>query len=411
MRPRHARRGPPLEAVPTGAHASNGPLPDTTGESTLDAADGGPVFATPNMLEKSANATLRRHRPLAPSDPTRSGWGVVRDDLGSSTWGGVNTASHGDGGPGRGWPTVTGAMGVAVGCAVAGAASFGLASAFQERAAKAVPREPSLHPRLLVRLLRKRLWLAGMVTLGAGLTCQLVALAFGPVALVQPLGVTSALFGALFATAMARRRLDRAVVLGAVACAGGLALVLGLARPTGGAHELDPRGVLPLAVAFVLAILAALLGSTMWRGEARVLALAVAAGICYGVTAGLLKIVATQVADGGLGAPFAHWALYAACVTGPPGFLLSQNAFQQGRMVAPALAVITTVDPVVAVAVGVGWLGERVTTTPTALAGELVGAAAIVVGVVLLARQGERLRRADGETGVLTGGGARRAAS
>jgi EamA domain-containing membrane protein RarD len=63
--------------------------------------------------------------------------------------------------------------------------------------------------------------------------------------------------------------------------------------------------------------------------------------------------------------------------------------------VALALAVITTVDPLVAIAVGVGWLGERVTTTPTALAGEVVGAVTIAVGVAVLAWHGERLRDTD----------------
>lgn len=282
------------------------------------------------------------------------------------------------------------AIPVAVACAVAGAASFGLAGAAQERAAKTVPEEQALHPRLLVRLARKRMWLAGTVALGAGLTLQIVALAFGPVILVQPLGVTSTLFGALFAAAMARRRLDHLVVVGAFACAGGLALFLLLARPASGAGESDPHDVFPLAALFVLLVLAALAVSKTWSGEVRVLALALAAGICYGCTAGLLKVIVAQVRVGGLVAPFGHWAIYAACVTGPPGFLLSQNAFQQGRQVALALAVLTTVDPLAAIAVGVSWLGERVTTTPLALAGQAVGAVAIAAGVAVLASRGER---------------------
>jgi drug/metabolite transporter (DMT)-like permease len=275
-----------------------------------------------------------------------------------------------------------------VGCAVAGAASFGLASAAQERATKAVPDERALHPRLLVRLVRQPMWLAGTVALGAGLTLQIVALVFGPLVLVQPIGVTSALFGAVFATAMARLRLARTVVAGAIACAGGLALLLVAARPSGSAAESDPRDVLPLAAVLLLVVLLALGVAAVRGGEARVLALALAAGICYGVTAGLLKVITAQVRAGGPAEPFAHWSVYAVCITGPPGFLLSQNAFQQGRLVSTALAVITTVDPLVAIAVGVGWLGERVTTTPGALAGVVVGAVAIVGGVAVLARYG-----------------------
>jgi hypothetical protein len=48
------------------------------------------------------------------------------------------------------------------------------------------------------------------------------------------------------------------------------------------------------------------------------------------------------------------------------------------------------VDPLVAVAVGVCWLGERVGATPAALAGELLAAAVVVGGIVVVVRAGER---------------------
>ena len=271
---------------------------------------------------------------------------------------------------------------VAVACGTAGAASYGLAGVAQQRAAKAVPTDRTVDPRLLVRLVRKPLWLAGTIALGCGLVLQIVALAFGPLVLVQPLGVTSAVW------ATVGRRWDGVVVAAAVAAAGGLALFLLVARPVSTTSELDPHGVAPLAVVFgVLVVVAA-----GYRGRTKAIAFAAAAGICYGVTAGLLKVVTAEVRAGGFGAPFGHWAVYVACLTGPPGLLLSQHAFQYGRLVSSALAVITTVDPLVAIAVGVGWLGERVSTTPVALAGEAVGAVAIVVGVAVLLRHGEHVR-------------------
>ncbi|TCO60535.1 DMT family transporter [Actinocrispum wychmicini] len=291
--------------------------------------------------------------------------------------------------------TETGAMLVAVCCAIAGAASFGLAGVAQQRAAKEVRTGRTLHPGLLLRLVRKPMWLVGLVSLGVGFVSQAIALAFGPLALVQPLGVTSALFGAGFAAWMTRRRVDRTVALGAFACVGGLSVFLLVAQPSGQVTEFDVRDAAPLALVFGPVVVAAVLAATRFTGEVRALALALAAGVCYGVTAGLLKAVAVQIRFGGVGEPFQHWALLVACVTGPPGFLLSQNAFQQGRQVAVALAVITTVDPLVAVVVGVGWLGETVAATPAALIGEAFGAVAVVVGVAVLTRRGN----------VVTGGG------
>jgi drug/metabolite transporter (DMT)-like permease len=73
------------------------------------------------------------------------------------------------------------------------------------------------------------------------------------------------------------------------------------------------------------------------------------------------------------------------------GFLLSQNTFQQGRLVSPAVAVITSADPVVGVLVGVSWLGERIDTSPAHLAGAAIGAAVVVAGIALISARGSYL--------------------
>jgi drug/metabolite transporter (DMT)-like permease len=112
-----------------------------------------------------------------------------------------------------------------------------------------------------------------------------------------------------------------------------------------------------------------------------------ATGVLYGVTAGLMKVVVGQFREG-YGEPFGHLALYVVCVVGPMGFLLSQNTFQQGRLVSPAVAVITSVDPVIAVLIGVGWLGEELDTSPAALAGECAAALVVIAGIILITLRG-----------------------
>lgn len=282
---------------------------------------------------------------------------------------------------------------VAVPAAVVGAASFGLASVLQHRATKLVAKSRTLDPRLLVRLARRPVWVLSIGTVIAGLALQVVALAFGPIVLVQPLLVTGVLFGAVFSALLAHRRVDRMIVLGALACVAGLAAFLLLARPSGGTGTIeDGADVLPLALALGALVLVALIVAGRFGGPPRVLALATATGVLYGVTAGLIKVVTAQIRTGGVIEPFHHPVLYVVCVVGPVGFLLSQNTFQQGALVAPALAVITVVDPVVGIAVGVGWLGEQVVTTPAVLAGEAVAGAVAIAGIVVLAHRGTVLR-------------------
>jgi hypothetical protein len=57
------------------------------------------------------------------------------------------------------------------------------------------------------------------------------------------------------------------------------------------------------------------------------------------------------------------------------------------------MAVITTVDPLVGVAIGVSWFGEQVVVTPAVVAGEAVGAVVLIGGIALLTERGERLRQ------------------
>jgi drug/metabolite transporter (DMT)-like permease len=284
---------------------------------------------------------------------------------------------------------------VAVPAAVAGAASFGLASAIQQRATKEVPTTGTLDPRLLLELVRRPVWVLGIVTVIVGLSLQLVALAYGPLVLVQPLLVTGVLFGALFSALLARRRLDRLVVLGALGSVAGLASFLVLAQPTGNSTEFADEGwgLLPLALALGLTVLGCLVVAARFSGAIQVAALAAATGVLYGVTAGLMKVVTGQFRSGGFSEPFTHPVLYVVCVVGPMGFLLSQNTFQKGTLIAPALAIITIVDPLVGVAIGVSWLGEQVNTSPATLAGELISVAVIIGSVALLAHRSTQLRQ------------------
>lgn len=281
---------------------------------------------------------------------------------------------------------------VAVPAAILGSASMGMASAAQAKASKLVPTRRTLHPILLLHLVRQPLWLIGMGATVAGLALQVVALGWGPLMLVQPLLVTALPFASLFAALLIRRSPDRVIVAGTFICVLGLSALLVLARPTGGLDHLIPSAPLgKLGIGLGVVAVGGLVWSSLVGGAGRVLGLALTTGVFYGVTAGLMKVVAGELRHG-LSVPFGHWTLYAVCVIGPVGFLLSQNAFQQGALISPALAVITTVDPLVGVAIGVWWLGESAASSPAVLAGEVVATLVIVGGIWVLAQRGEYLR-------------------
>lgn len=274
---------------------------------------------------------------------------------------------------------------IAIPAAVGSAFCFGLTGALQHVAAMRVRPRAALRPGLLLDLGRQPIWLVSLVANIAGSGLQLLALATGPLVLVQPLLVSGLLFAVLIRSLLADRLPPGYVVLGASLCAAGLAVFLLLARPSGGVEWLTLGAALPLA-AGLAAMLAICLGiASHYPGRPRTFALAAGAGVLYGVTAGLAKLCLGRLADGGLGALLVSWPLYAVAVLGPTGFLLNQNAYQAKGAMAPALAVITVTDPLVGIGVGVLWLDEDLHTGIGPVFGQVLALGALVAGVWLLA--------------------------
>lgn len=284
---------------------------------------------------------------------------------------------------------------VAVGApvALAAAASFGISSILQYRATHQVPREPVGRPKLLLDLAHQRNWRWSVVLAVLAFALQVLALKLIPLILVQPLLVTGLLWYVLLSAALEHRRPDPVILVGSLLCLGGLSGFLLLAQPSPNAGRgLDSlRAALPLGIG-IGAALAACLGAAAAVGRRwRALPLALATGILYGTTAGLVSSLSAYF-SGGLGAVLAHWQTYAIVVCAPVGVLLSQNAYQAGRLGSPALAIMTVTDPLVAIAIGLVWLSERVAHDTAHIAGEAVSLVVLVAAVFLLARRAPHVR-------------------
>ncbi|GAA3083327.1 hypothetical protein GCM10010464_54220 [Pseudonocardia yunnanensis] len=156
--------------------------------------------------------------------------------------------------------------------------------------------------------------------------------------------------------------------------------------------ELDLPASLPLTIPLPVVLLGCLVYAASVRHPSRVLALALGIGVLYVVTAGLMKVVTGQLRLG-LDELFLHPVVYIVAVIGSIGFLLSQNAFRQGQLVSPAVAMITSTDPVVGVLIGVGWLGEQLDSSPALLAGQCHAALVVIGSIAVITARGSLLLR------------------
>jgi drug/metabolite transporter (DMT)-like permease len=221
-----------------------------------------------------------------------------------------------------------------------------------------------------------------------GFALQVLALKYGPLALVEPLLACGLIFAVLINSYL-RKRFDPILLAGVVCTAAGIAGFLIISNPSAGRTTVGFFTVLPLAagLAAALAGCLALAGRTTLY---RPLALALACGICYGVSAFLVKLVISDV-NAGIGALLTDWPIYALAIVGPLGFLLNENAFQSGTLIAPVLSIITVCDPVVSVALGWLWLGERLSSTPAGIAGEVITLLLMAAGIVIIAHRAQHL--------------------
>ena len=280
---------------------------------------------------------------------------------------------------------------IAVPAAVFGALSFGMSSNLQYRATHQVPKRAAGDPTLLADLMHTRMWRLSIVLALTGFGLQVLALRFGPVMLVQPLLVCGLLFYVLLTPVLAGHRPDGVRIGGALLTLAGLVAFLLVARPTdAGGRDLEPATILPLAIGLAVLLTACLVASYSVARRWRPLPLALATGICYGVTAGLVRSLSDRFADG-FPELLYHWQLYAICVLGPFGVLLNQNTFQAGRLGSPALAIITTVDPLISIGVGLLWLDGTIAVGVAEIVGEILALAVMALGIAVLATRAPHL--------------------
>lgn len=269
---------------------------------------------------------------------------------------------------------------IAVLAGLAAGACFAVSGLLQQQVASRRPADESMSLRLILDLARRRQWLAGLGLAVLSYALQALALAFGPLAVVQPLLVTELLFAIPISARIRGRRIGPREWAGALAVTAGLAVAIASANPHGGTPLARARDwVIVLAVVAVVTVGAVVAGQRR-EGTARAALFGGAAAVTLGAEAALLQAT-TRVFEGGLAHGFSSWEPYVMAVASISGLVLVQSAYQAGPL-AVSLPVVDTLEPTVAVAIAVTIFGEQVSLSAGALAMTAVGIALLVAGIV-----------------------------
>lgn len=241
--------------------------------------------------------------------------------------------------------------------------------------------------------LRRPGWWAAVALNGSGGLLHVVALAYGPLSLVQPLGALTIVFALPMAALFVGRRAGATAWRGAIMATVGLAGLLSLVGAAD-AQSLSTAERVTVALVTAAAVVSLMIaGRAAHRHPAvRAMILATASGIAFGMSSVFTKTVAVDWADGVSVSDVPSLAVIAVLATA--GMLLSQASYRGAGLAAP-LATLTVVNPVVAAAVGITMFGEtfRYGTTGTVLA--LSSGVVAAGGLILLTT--ERLRTAQAQ--------------
>ncbi len=275
---------------------------------------------------------------------------------------------------------------VAVVTALAAAFVLGVSAVADQRSTKRVESRKPLSPRILADLVRQPLWLTAVAANVVGFALQVVALSFGSLAIVQPILVLDLMFAVLISWNLRQRanapQPNGKLIFGGVgATTIGLVGFLAIGQPSPGVTQARLDMLAPLAIGYVVVVGGCLIVANR-NQDLRPLALALGCGVSYGVAAFVIKLLTSEFGHG-LAPVFTNWPIYVFAVVGPAGFILNQNALQQGALLAPVQAIISVADPVLSIALGIAWLDVRLRSSPASIAGEIVSFLVLTVGITI----------------------------
>ncbi|MGQ4388482.1 DMT family transporter [Streptomyces sp. SAS_270] len=229
--------------------------------------------------------------------------------------------------------------------------------------------------------LRRPSWWAAVALNGLGGLLHVVALAYGPLSLVQPLGALTIVFALPMAALFVGRKAGATAWRGAIMATVGLAGLLSLVGTADARSLSDPQRVLLAVVSGGAVVALMVAGRAAHRHPAvRSVLLAVASGIAFGMSSVFTKTVAVDWTNHVTFSDLPSLGVIGVLATA--GMLLSQASYRGGGLAAP-LATLTVVNPMMAAAVGITMFGEtfRYGATGTMLA---LGCGVVAAGGLIL---------------------------
>jgi drug/metabolite transporter (DMT)-like permease len=247
--------------------------------------------------------------------------------------------------------------------AILAAIFFALAATLWQKATLSLDEVSFKRPKSFLLLLANWVWLLGLVSQGVAVVLQGAALDRGPLALVQPLLVTTIIFALPLGYFLTGQQITRRQVIGALAIVAGLALFGIYGDPAEGVDNIPNSQWFATFVILGALCWGLLLFANRGGPTATAAVYGTVAGVLYGISATLMNSVVADLHTEGWDV-LTNWQLYALGATGIGGFLVQQLSLSTGRLAA-SVATVSVTNPVISVILGALLFQERLDSDPT----------------------------------------------
>lgn len=284
---------------------------------------------------------------------------------------------------------------LAIVLAVLAAVALAFGAQFQNQAVstsreKHVQPKVSLSIRELVNLLIKPRWVSGTGLMFLAMLLQLGALSLAPLIVVQPIGAIALVITSVLNARYTKTKLNRATILAIGLSTFGVGGFVVTASQVAAQVELTDENLLRVLLLFVVILVAFAALFFIFGKKAQALTYILGAGVLYGFVATLAKVTIQRLyqMDYDILTLIAVVSMIGAVLLG--GWFV-QNAYASGP---PDLVIagLTVIDPIVAIAIAIGLLGEA--QEATLGSGSLFSAFGLlaICGVYLLSKVHPELR-------------------
>lgn len=262
---------------------------------------------------------------------------------------------------------------------------IGAGFVLQQNAAEREPESRFLSLRLITDLLRKPRWVTGIVCMVLGQVLAAWSIGHLELSFVEPLLTTNLLFALVLAVPLSRRSVKLWEVLGAAVLCTGVALLSSSrsVKPVGESFGGVSHWPAAAAIAFIAFV--CVQAGRRRPSRAKAMLTGIGAGLIFGIQDALTRQTLEILQSNGISGMFTTWAPYALLGAGAIGIWLMQSAFSAGPLQV-SLPGISAGEPLVGILLGVVVFGDQIQLTTGLLAIQAAGIAALIVGVIMVAR-------------------------